>query len=52
MMRITDPQAFPNIWKGMHWAVQTVTTVGYGDVVPTSPAGRALARPRGRTRRE
>lgn len=43
LMRVTDPHAFPNIWKGMYWAVQTVTTVGYGDVVPTSAAGRALA---------
>lgn len=28
---------------GLYWAVVTVTTVGYGDVVAKNPAGRALA---------
>jgi hypothetical protein len=42
MMRIADPHNFPSIGLGVWWALQTVTTVGYGDVVPTSTAGRAL----------
>ena len=43
LMRFTDPTKFPNIGDGLWWAIQTVTTVGYGDFVPTSPAGRLLA---------
>jgi voltage-gated potassium channel len=36
----TDPELFPDLGVGMWWAVTTVTTVGYGDVVPSSPGGR------------
>jgi voltage-gated potassium channel len=38
-----DRDNFPTIWLGMWWALQTVTTVGYGDIVPTTTAGRAIA---------
>jgi voltage-gated potassium channel len=38
-----DHGEYPNIWVGMWWALQTVTTVGYGDVSPTKPAGRIIA---------
>ncbi len=38
-----DPEDFGSVWDGMWWAVQTVTTVGYGDAVPHTQAGRALA---------
>jgi voltage-gated potassium channel len=42
-MRLTDPQTFPNISLGLWWAIQTTTTVGYGDLVPASVAGRLIA---------
>jgi voltage-gated potassium channel len=38
-----DEKTFPTVWLGMWWALQTVTTVGYGDIVPTQTAGRAVA---------
>lgn len=41
--RLVDPHTFDNIWLGMWWAIQTVTTVGYGDVVPGSTAGKVIA---------
>jgi voltage-gated potassium channel Kch len=40
LMRIADPTNFPSVGLAIWWALQTVTTVGYGDVVPTSVAGR------------
>jgi voltage-gated potassium channel len=39
----TDPHRFPNVWRGLWFAVVTVTTVGYGDTFPTSPGGRVVA---------
>jgi voltage-gated potassium channel len=43
LMRLFDHDEYSNIWVGMWWALQTVTTVGYGDVTPKNPAGRIIA---------
>ena len=32
-----------NYFDGIYWAITTVTSVGYGDVVPVSNAGKLLA---------
>ena len=34
---------FENIWDSLWWGVVTITTVGYGDLVPETAAGRAVA---------
>ena len=43
LMRVLDGEEYPNVWKGMWWALQTVTTVGYGDVTPQNTSGRIVA---------
>jgi voltage-gated potassium channel len=41
--RLVDPKTFHSIWLGMWWAIETVTTVGYGDIVPSQTAGKLIA---------
>src|SRR3954453_20063923 len=41
--RIVDPHTFKTIWLAGWWAITTVTTGGYGDVVPGQAAGKAIA---------
>ena len=42
LMTLLDSTEFPDLGVGLWWAVQTVTTVGYGDVAPKDAAGRLV----------
>ena len=41
--RDVQPATFGNIPAALWWAVATLTTTGYGDVVPITPLGRLVA---------
>jgi voltage-gated potassium channel len=41
-IRLMDHHEYSSIWLGMWWALQTVTTVGYGDVTPTNAPGKLV----------
>jgi voltage-gated potassium channel Kch len=42
-MTLVDREEFPTLGSGLWWSAQTVTTVGYGDHVPTTTAGQLVA---------
>jgi voltage-gated potassium channel len=42
VIRLADGHNFPSLGLAFWWALQTVTTVGYGDVVPTTAVGRVI----------
>jgi len=42
VMRIADKHDFHSFGLAFWWALQTVTTVGYGDVVPTTTTGMVI----------
>jgi voltage-gated potassium channel len=37
-----QPDKFPDIPSALWWGIATLTTVGYGDVFPITPAGKVL----------
>jgi voltage-gated potassium channel Kch len=41
-IRLIDHHEYSSIWLGMWWSLQTVTTVGYGDVTPTTAPGKLV----------
>ena len=41
-MTIVDEKDFPSFGLAVWWAIVTLATVGYGDVVPTTVAGRIV----------
>lgn len=41
--RDVQPQTFGSVPAALWWAVVTLTTTGYGDVVPVTPLGRVVA---------
>jgi voltage-gated potassium channel len=43
LMWVLDHKEFGSVWLGMWWAIQTVTTVGYGDITPKDVLGRLVA---------
>lgn len=38
-----QPEQFGSVPRAMWWSIVTLTTIGYGDVYPVTPIGRALA---------
>ena len=43
VLRVFDREDFPTYGIAVWFSVVTITTVGYGDVVPTNAIGRTLA---------
>jgi voltage-gated potassium channel len=41
--RVLDHREYPTIGRGLWFALETVTTVGYGDVTPALTRGRIIA---------
>ena len=43
LISLIDNKEYSNVGVGLWWAIQTVTTVGYGDVTPKDVVGRVVA---------
>jgi voltage-gated potassium channel Kch len=42
LARIVEPGTFTDIGLSLWWSVTTLTTVGYGDIVPVTTGGRLV----------
>lgn len=42
-LRMTEPETVSSFEDAMWWSIVTMSTVGYGDIAPTTAAGRAVA---------
>jgi voltage-gated potassium channel len=42
LVRLVEPDVFTSYGLACWWAITTVTTVGYGDIVPETTAGRIV----------
>jgi voltage-gated potassium channel len=43
MYLVEDHKVFTSIPQCIYWAITTITTVGYGDMVPVTPLGKMVA---------
>jgi voltage-gated potassium channel len=43
LISVLDRREFPTFGNGMWWSLQTITTVGYGDHVPSTTEGQIVA---------
>jgi voltage-gated potassium channel len=42
-VRVLSPNSFASLGDALWWSATTVTTIGYGDVVPGTSGGRVIA---------
>ena len=42
LLRVLEPQTFPGYGRALWFLFETITTIGYGDVVPTTLACRVI----------